>query len=78
MTTYKSLFQHPVPRGLEWRDVWSMLTELADVVQDQGDVLKVTCNGRTLVLRRPYRKGMDDVEELMKIRQFLQQSAGPT
>ena len=74
LITYNAVLQHPVSRNLEWRNVWSMLTALADVVQDRGTILKVTRNARTLVLRRPSRKGMDDVQELMKIRHFLEAS----
>ena len=74
LTTYNAVLQHPVTRKLEWRNVWSMLTALADVVQNHGQTLKVTRNARTLVLQRPYRKGLDDVQELMKIRQFLESS----
>ena len=74
LTTYNAVLQHPVSRHLEWRNVWSMLTALADVVQNHGETLKVTRNARTLVLHRPNRKGMDDVQELMKIRHFLEAS----
>jgi hypothetical protein len=72
--TYDAVFQHPLARNLEWLEVRSMLVALADLVEQDGDVLKVTRNSRTLVLRRPYRKGMRDIEELMKVRHFLQQS----
>lgn len=72
--TYDAVFQHPVARNLEWREVRAMLVALADVVEQDSDVLKVTRNGRTLVLNRPYRKGMGDIEELMKVRHFLERS----
>jgi hypothetical protein len=72
--TYNAVFRHPVARNLEWRDVRSMLVAVADAVQEQNGVLKVTRHGRTLVLHRPFRKGMDDVHELMKVRRFLEQA----
>src|SRR6476620_7028253 len=72
--TYDALFQHPVARNLEWRDVWSLLSTLGEDVQENGDVLKFTRNTQTLVLHRPTRKGMDDVDVLMKIRHFLEHS----
>jgi hypothetical protein len=72
--TYDAVFQHPVARNLQWLEVRSMLVALADVVEEDSDVLKVTRNGKSLVLHRPYRKGMGDIEELMKVRHFLERS----
>jgi hypothetical protein len=80
-TTYDAVFQHPVARNLKWVDVRSMLVSLADSVDERGDVLKLTRNGKTLTLHRPTRSGMDDVAELMKVRHFLDHpgpSAGST
>ena len=73
-TTYNAIFRHPVSRDLEWREVRSMLIALADAVEERGDTLKVTRNGHTLVVRRPSRKGMGDIQELMKVRHFLAQA----
>lgn len=73
-TTYDAIFQHPVSRTLKWGDVRAMLVALADTVQEQGDSLKITRNGKSLALRRPGRSGMGDIAELMKIRTFLAQS----
>jgi len=74
-STYDAVFQHPVARNLKWVDLRSMLVALADSVQEHGDVLKVTRNGKSLTLHRPDRKGMGDIAELMKVRHFLAQSA---
>jgi hypothetical protein len=73
-TTYDAVFQHPVARNLMWMDVKSLLVSLADVVQENDDVLKITRNGKTLVLHRPDRKNMGDIQELMKVRHFLENS----
>jgi hypothetical protein len=73
-TTYDAVFQHPVARNLTWIDVRSLLVSMADTVREDDDVLKVVRNGKTLVLHRPKRKGMDDVAELMKVRHFLEHS----
>ena len=51
-----------------------MLIELADSVQADSDVLRITRNGKSLTLRRPNRAGMGDVAELMKVRSFLADS----
>jgi hypothetical protein len=69
--TREAIFQHPVARNLEWRNVKAMLIDLADKVEEHGEILKISRNGQTLSLRRPYRKDMDDIEELMKVRHFL-------
>jgi hypothetical protein len=73
-TTFDAVFQHPVARNLKWVDVRSMLVAVADSVEEHSEVLKVTRNGKLLTLHRPNRSGMDDVEELMKVRHFLSQS----
>jgi hypothetical protein len=73
-STYKAIFQHPVARNLDWRDVRSMLLALADDVQESSGNLKVTRNGRTLVLHPPVRRAFSDIHELMNIRHFLEES----
>ncbi|MDB5174266.1 MAG: hypothetical protein JWN51_3039 [Phycisphaerales bacterium] len=76
--TYDAVFQHPVARNLQWRDVRSMLTALASLVQeDHNGNLKFTRNGQKLTVRPPQRKDFSDIQELMRIRLFLQQSAAP-
>lgn len=78
-STYEAVFQHPVARNLDWRDVRSMLAALPDVVQQEHNrTLKVTRNGHTLVLHGPIRKTLADVQELMDLRRFLEQSDGPS
>ncbi len=72
--TFNSIFQHPVARNLKWVDVRSMLISLADSVEKDAEILKLTKHGKTLTLHRPNRSGMDDVAELMKVRHFLDQS----
>jgi hypothetical protein len=73
-TTYAALFQHPVARNLDWRDVRSLLNVLGAVVPQPNGNLKVTRNGQTTVLRPSRDKHVADVEELMQIRHFLERS----
>ena len=76
-TTYAAVFQHPISRNLEWREVRSMLSAMPGVEQEEHDgTLKVKRNGHTLVLHQPLRKNMTDVQELMDLRRFLEQSEG--
>src|SRR6266487_496874 len=74
-TTYDAVFQHPISRNLIWRDVRSMLGALSGVEQEEHNgTLKVTRNGRSLVMHEPLRKNVTDVQELMNLRRFLEHS----
>src|SRR6185437_12786741 len=77
MTTYEMIFQHPIARNLEWRNVRSMLSAISDVVDEHNENVKFTRNGQTLVVHPPRRKDFSDVRELMNIRQFLERSSTP-
>jgi hypothetical protein len=76
LRTYEGLFQHPIARNLEWREVKAMFVALAEVSDEPNGNLKVQRNGHTLVLHPPTRKDFSDVQELMKVRHFLEQSGG--
>ena len=71
-STYAAVFQHPVARNLKWLDVRALLVAVADTVQEHSDVLKVSRQGKSLVVHRPSRNGMQDIGELMKVRHFLE------
>ena len=75
-STYNAMFQHPVARNLHWREVRSMLEAVAKVVEEHNGNLKVTRNGQMLLLHRP-RKNITQVQEIMDIRRFLEQSGEP-
>src|SRR5689334_21740557 len=72
--TYDAVFQHPVARNLQWRDVRSMLGALADETEERSGNLKFTRNGETLTVHPPKRKDFSDIQELMQIRHFLERS----
>jgi hypothetical protein len=72
--TFDAIFQHPVSRNLDWLDVRSMLSALADVAAEQNGNLKVTRNGYTLNVTKPRDKGVGQVQALMDIRHFLERS----
>lgn len=76
---YERLTQQRTPHNLQWREVWSMLGAIPDaaaVEDDQGN-LKVTRNGRTLVMHRPRGKDLADKKELTQVRHFLERSGVP-
>jgi hypothetical protein len=72
--TYNAVFQHPVARNLYWRDLRSLLNALAVVKEGESGMLKITRNGHNLIVQRP-RKNIAQVQELMDIRRFLEESA---
>ena len=74
-STYDAVFQHPIARNLQWRDVRSMLGALAEVTEEHSGNVKFTRNGQSLTLHPPVRKDLSDVHELMEIRHFLERSA---
>ncbi len=73
-STYNAIFAHPAAHNLHWRDVRSMLASLAEVVEEPNGNLKVTRGEQTLVLRPSLDKDVAEIEELMKIRHFIERS----
>jgi hypothetical protein len=74
-TTYDAIFQHPVSRNLSWRDIREMLGAIAGMAvrEEHNGSLKLTRDGRDMVLYRPSRKNLADVHQLMQLRRFLEQ-----
>lgn len=77
LRTYEGFFQHPLARNLEWREVKAMFVALAEVTEEANGNVKVHRNGHTLVLHPPVRKDFSDVQEMMKVRHFLEESKKP-
>lgn len=77
-STYDAVFQHPIARNLQWRDLKAMLAALADVTEDRNGGLKFTRNGQSITLHPPRHKDFDDVEALMQVRHFLERSGAPS
>jgi hypothetical protein len=72
--TYETIFQHPVSHNLEWRAVRALLKHLGQIAEEPNGNLKVTRNGQILVLHRPHTKDPVDVDDIMTLRHFLEQS----
>jgi len=73
--TYDAVFQHPISRNLEWRELRAMLTYLCDSAEEEHNGnIKFTRNGQTLSVHPPQHKNFSDVQELMNIRHFLERS----
>lgn len=77
-STYDAVFQHPISRNLQWRDLKAMLAALAEVKEEHDGGLKFTRNGQSIILHPPRRKDFDDVQALMQVRHFLERSGAPS
>jgi hypothetical protein len=74
LRTYDTIFRHPAAHNLEWRHVRALFDHIADVTEQPNGNLRVTRNGHSMVLHTPQTKDVADIEELMSLRHFLQQS----
>ena len=77
-TTYKAIFQHPAARNLQWHDIRSMLNSIADVEEEHNGHLVFVRHGEKLTIHPPKNKDLSDIDELMKIRHFLERSVVPS
>ena len=77
-TAYDAVFQHPIARNLQWRDVKAMLSALAEVTEEHSGNVKFTRNGQSLTVHPPQRKDFSDIHELMGVRHFLERSNTPS
>jgi hypothetical protein len=74
---YDAVFQHPIARNLHWKDLHSMLVAFSESTEEHGEKVKFTRNGLTLTVHPPQHKDFSDVEQLMKIRHYLERSEQP-
>ncbi len=72
--TFDRIFQHPISHNLEWRDVHALLQEMGQVTKEHNGSLKVARNGQTLVLHPTSKKDVTEMDEVMKLRHFLERS----
>jgi hypothetical protein len=76
-STYDAVFQHPIARNLQWHDVRTLLSSLAETVEEPNGNTKFSRNGQTLTVHPSRHKDVSDIEEMMQIRHFLERSAAP-
>jgi len=74
LRTYEKIFQHPALHNLAWRDVLALLSHLGSVAAETNTNLRVTRNGHILIMSPPHTKEVSTVDELVKLRHFLEQS----
>jgi hypothetical protein len=75
---YDAIFQHPIARNLQWREVKALLTALAEVTEEHSGNVKFTRNGQSITVHPPQKKDFSDLHELMEVRHFLERSNTPS
>ncbi len=69
-TTVEKLFTHPTSHNIQWHDVLSLLTAVAEVEEVHDGRYRVTLGGETQTFERP--KGHDvDVQAVVDLRRML-------
>ncbi len=74
LRTYEKIFQHPASHNLAWRDALALFTHLGKVVVEPNGNLKIARHRHILILPPPRTKDVTSVDELMKLRRFLEVS----
>lgn len=78
LRTLHTIFQHPISHNLGWHDVHALFRQLGQVEEQPNGNFKVTYHGQTLVLPHSQQKDISEVDDLMRIRHFLEHAAPPT
>lgn len=68
---YQAILRRRSSHNLAWRDVQSMLSAFAEVVEEGNGALKVHLHGRTLVLHPGRHKEVGTDDQLGHLRDFL-------
>lgn len=74
LRTYNRIFQHPVSHNLGWHDVYGMFRQLGEVAEEANGNIKVTRNGKFIILHPHRTKDVAETEEVMVLRHFLEDS----
>lgn len=78
LRTYEKIFLHPATHNLAWRDVLALFTHMGEVTEEPSGNLRLSRNGHFLILPVPRTKEVAGVDELMKLRHFLERSETST
>ena len=74
LRTYQRIFQHPVSHNLGWHDVLGMFRQLGEVEEEPNGNIKITRNGQFIILRPNRTKDVDETDEVMVLRHFLEKT----
>ena len=70
--TLETLLDHPGHANVEWREVISLLEQLANVEEEHNGTFKVKLGSEVLFLHRPKHKDVDQ-QMLVDVRHLLEQ-----
>lgn len=73
-STYDAVLRHPSAHNLHWRDVRSMLAEIAVMTEEPNGNIKFTRNGQTLMLHPTQDKNLEGEQQIHDLRAFLVRS----
>jgi hypothetical protein len=71
--TVEKILNHPAGGNIEWREVLSLLENLATTTQEHNGKLKVTLGPETEVLQAPHGKDVD-TQMIFDLRRMLTQA----
>jgi len=74
--TLSRLSAHPIARNIEWAELIPALATIGLLQTEANGNYRFTRNGHTITFERSERKTID-VEDVIKLRHFLRQSAQP-
>jgi len=70
--TLGDIFKKPVPCGILWRDIESMLSAYgAEVSEGEGSRVRIKLNGIRSVFHRPHPRKETDKGAVVSMRRFL-------
>ncbi|MDR1105924.1 MAG: type II toxin-antitoxin system HicA family toxin [Treponema sp.] len=76
--TFELIFKEPIPPGIAWSDIESLLSALgAELSEGSGSRLRVKLNGVRAVFHRPHPQRTTDKGAVGSVRRFLE-NAGIT
>lgn len=72
LNTLKNIFKKPVPSGIVWRDIESMLKAYgAEISEGEGSRVRIKLNGIRAVFHRPHPKKETDKGAVVSMKRFL-------
>jgi hypothetical protein len=74
LRTREKIFRHPAAHNLDWREVRALFERLGQVDEEPNGNLKVTINGHSQIFPAPRTKEVQELDELMKLRHFLERA----
>ncbi|MEJ7760888.1 MAG: type II toxin-antitoxin system HicA family toxin [Gemmatimonadaceae bacterium] len=73
--TLDAVFRQPVPQGVRWSDVESLVAALGGSLSERkGSRVALSLNGKRAVFHRPHPSPLTDRNALRNMREFLERA----